>query len=440
MDTIVAIATSLASSAGINIIRISGEDSLRIAREIFQNKNIKDGVFEPNYMYLGTINAEQFSEKAFCVYFKAPKSYTGEDVAELHCHGGIGIAKAVARLVCEHGARPARPGEFTKRAFLNNKLNLVEAEGILEMINASSEAEMRNAYRLLSGEISKEISRIESLIVETIAMLEAKLDYPEELEEDTKPASYENLLKIKSQLEKHVENANKLKNVRHGINIAIVGAPNAGKSSLLNALIREDRAIVTDIAGTTRDVISESVEYKGIKLNFLDTAGIRESKNVIEEMGIERSKKAINGADIVIFVKDLSVIESEEENEIKKLLEGKTVIEVGNKLDIKTAQKSGLEISVKENINIDKIFDLILEKVNAESVFGQPVLTNERQIFALEECLNRVNDAINIYFVMPSECVLVDLHDAAISLAQITGKDVTESVVDQVFSAFCVGK
>lgn len=439
MDTIVAIATSQAGSAGINIVRISGEDSLPVATSIFQSKNIS-GNMTPNTMYLGTIKAKLFSEKAFCVYFKAPKSYTGEDIIEIHCHGGIGIANAIVRQIREYGVRPAEPGEFTKRAFLNNKLNLVEAEGILEMINASTEGEMNNAFRLMSGEVSKEISATEELLIQTIAMLEAKLDYPEELEEETRPKALENLIKIKNNLTRHQENSKNAKTIKHGVNIALVGAPNAGKSSLLNALIKEDRAIVTDIAGTTRDVISESIQVDGLKLNFLDTAGIREGQNAIEEIGIERSKNAIKGAEIIIFVKDGSIEESKEEEQIAKLLTGKRVIEVCNKCDIKKSNKQGFDISVKENINIEIILEKIMEMVNRDSIFSQAVLTNERQLFALQACLAHIKSAIDVYDFAPTECVLVDLHQAVFSLAKITGREVSESIVDEVFSAFCVGK
>lgn len=208
----------------------------------------------------------------------------------------------------------------------------------------------------------------------------------------------------------------------------------------MNALIKEDRAIVTDIAGTTRDVISESIQIEGIKLNFLDTAGIREGQNEIEEIGIERSKKAIKGAEIVIFVKDLSTQNSEEENKIEELLVGKRVIRVGNKCDIKITEKEGLNISVKNDFNIEKIFEKLMELINRESIFSQPILTNERQIFALQDCLEYIDNAVEAYDTAPTECVLVDMTKAADSLAKITGREVSESIVEQVFSAFCVGK
>lgn len=439
MDTIVAIATSQAGSAGINIIRISGNDSLKVAEKIFVNSTINKEM-TPNMMYLGTIKAKLFSEKAFCVYFKAPKSYTGEDIIEIHCHGGIGIANAIVRLIREYGARPAEAGEFTKRAFLNDKLTLVEAEGILEMINATTEGEMCNAYRLLSGEVSKSIALCEQLLIETIAMLEAKLDYPEELEEDTRTQAYENLLKLRDILSIQMENSRYAKTIKNGVDIAIVGVPNAGKSSLLNAIIKQDRAIVTEIAGTTRDVISECIEIDGIKLNFLDTAGIREGLNTIENMGIERSKKAILGAEIVIFVQDSSIENYEEEAKIEELLKDKRVIKVSNKSDIKNFVKEGVEISVKEKTNIDKIINKIMELVHRESIFSQPILTSERQIFALQSCYKHIENGISGYNAAPTECILVDIKEALSELCKITGSEVSESVVEQVFAAFCVGK
>jgi tRNA modification GTPase len=438
MENIVAIATSQAGSAGINIIRISGDDSLKIANTIFESHNI-NVTMKPNMMYLGTIKGKVFLEKAFCVYYKAPKSYTGEDVIEIHCHGGIGITNAIVRLIREQGARPAQPGEFTKRAFLNNKLSLIEAEGVLEMINATTEGEMCNAYKLMNGEISKSIEECEKLLIETVSMLEVKLDYPEELEEETKPQAYANLIKLQKLLSEQREASTYAKTIKNGVDIAIVGVPNAGKSSLLNAIIKQDRAIVTEIAGTTRDIISESIEIDGIRLNFLDTAGIREGQNTIEKMGIERSKKAILGAEIILFVQDSS-IDDKEEREIEELIKDKRVIKISNKIDIKKVYKEGIEISVKDKINIEKVTQKIMELIDRESIFRQPILTNERQIFALQKSLENVENAINGYEFAPTECVLVDIREALNELSKITGKDTSESIVEQVFSAFCVGK
>ncbi|MFA6865943.1 MAG: tRNA uridine-5-carboxymethylaminomethyl(34) synthesis GTPase MnmE [Clostridia bacterium] len=439
-DTIVAISTSLATSAGVNIVRISGEDSFAIAKQIFTSKNLTESVIS-NYMYLGTIKGELFKEKAFCVFYKAPKSYTGEDVVEIQCHGGKGIANAIVRLVRENGARPAQAGEFTKRAFLNDKLTLQEAEGVLEMINATTESEINNAYRLLSGEVSKSINMLEDLLIKTVAMLEVKMDYPEELEEQTKPIAYKNIENAINILSEKLAASKLAKNMKDGVNIAIVGVPNAGKSSLLNTLIKQDRAIVTEFAGTTRDVVSESIEMEGIRLNFLDTAGIRDDDvNKIESIGIERSKQVILGADIVINVKDSSIQNEIEERKIDKLLVGKKVIVISNKNDIKKVDKEGIKISVITGENINLLDKKIMELAGKQNLYSQPIITNERQIFALQSCYQNLIEAKNNYEIMPSECVVLDIKSALNNLCEITGKEATESVIEQVFSAFCVGK
>ena len=304
-DTIVAVATSLATTSAINIIKVSGEDAFAIVQSVFSCKKMPSSP-EPNYMYLGRIEGKNFSERAFCVFFKGPHSYTGEDVAEVHCHGGIGVTQAIVRLLREKGARPAQAGEFTKRAFLNGKLTLAEAEGLLDVINAESESAIHNAYRLVGGQLLQGLYESEKRLISAMAMLEVKLDYPEEVEEDTFPQAQEALRFALKEVAALLSSAAYAKIVKYGADVAIVGLPNVGKSTLLNALVRSDRAIVSDIAGTTRDVLSESIELSGIRLNFLDTAGIRESGDVIEKIGVERSKKAIEGADIVLFITDLT--------------------------------------------------------------------------------------------------------------------------------------
>ena len=439
-ETIVAIATSLASSAGVNIVRISGDEAKNIADNFFVSRKIINGNMMPNYMYLGRINGENFSEKAFCVYYKAPFSYTGEDVVEIHCHGGIGITQAIVSMARKYGARPAEAGEFTKRAFLNGKLSLAEAEGVLDMINATTESEIRNAYKLMSGELTKGIDKSQTLLTETVAMLEAKLDYPEELEEDTKLPAKQKIADAIEESQRLLSTSVRAKTVTKGADIAIVGIPNAGKSSLLNALLKEDRAIVSDIAGTTRDVLKESVEVRGLRLNFLDTAGIRDGKDIIEKLGIERSKKAIIGADVVIDVLDASVPITEAELEIEKLLEGKKVVKVSNKSDKSVYPRDGISICAKTGEGIDKVIEAVMNLLDRDVIYSEGVLTNERHIFALEDALRCLKRALDGYDSMPTECTLVDLHQALDSLGKITGRNVGEDILDEVFSRFCVGK
>lgn len=435
-DCIVAIATSTAGKAGVNIIRLSGDNALNIAFEVFESKSVNITNIQPNMMNLGKIKAKNFSEQAFCVYYKMPKSYTGEDVVEFHCHGGIGIANAVFRLLTEKGARPAEAGEFTKRAFLNGKISLAQAEGINDMINAESEAQLMQAYRQLSGEVSKTFYRIEEKLLSVAAALEVNLDYPDEAEGEY----LESLLnEIIEELSEFVTNSENASVVNEGVNIAIAGLPNAGKSSLLNALVMADRAIVTEIAGTTRDVLKETIELDGIRLNLFDTAGIREDADGIEKMGIQRAYEAAYGADIVLFVADLSVPESGEERRLKEAFSGKRVITVGNKKDItKYPREGAIPVKALPPADIEELKKEISGAIGRERIFSQAVVTNRRQLFCLKNALSHIVAAKEA--TVPDEYRLSDIRSALEELAKVTGKDVSDSIVDEVFSTFCVGK
>lgn len=433
MDTIVAIATGLAPS-GVGIVRISGEKALQIAQSIFVKSNNE---WLPNYMYLGTINGELFKEQAFCVYFKMPFSYTGEDVIELHCHGGVGVLGAVSRLVQKKGARQAYPGEFTRRAFLNGKVNLAQAEGIAQIINAESEAGIMQAYRLATGEISQTIIECEKDLLQALSNIEAVLDYPEELQDTSK----DTLLLLQNCLQKLsvlYHSASHRRFVNEGVVVTIAGAPNVGKSSLLNALLQDTRAIVTDIPGTTRDTLSETLIIGGVKYRFTDTAGVRTSQDTIEKIGIEKAKNAIAGADLILHIIDLS---NQDNDDFAPLLKDKKVITIGNKVDIKQFDRQAdIYISCKTKENIQKLIDKIVEETGTRLLTDTVIMTGERHISAIAQAIEALKSAIDNYYTVTLDCIAVDARSAYSALAAITGSDVNESIVEQIFASFCVGK
>ncbi len=438
-DTIVALATPDVERGAIGIIRMSGEDSLSIARKIFSAKGFEE--VEPNKMYLGKVQAKNFNDRAFCMYCKAPKSYTGEDVVEFHTHGGKIIIQGILRELVSLGARPALAGEFTKRAYFNGKLNLAEAEGLADMINAQSEAEVNQAYRLMKGEVSKGIEELKTLLLTASANIEVALDYPEELLEDTFSPTLSILNEAKTKLENLYNTSKQGAVAREGISIALCGLTNVGKSSLMNAILKDERAIVTDIAGTTRDVLAGAFMLDGVNVEVLDTAGIRESSDVVERIGIERATRAIEGADLVLFLSDTSVEESQEEIELYDKIKRKKHIRVANKGDIKAFNRDcDILIEAKSGKNVDALISLISSKLELSTRLKSPVLTRERQIYAVGEALKAVESAIKAMLTATLDCIVVDIKSAYSSLASLTGEDVAESVVDEIFSKFCVGK
>lgn len=443
-DTIVALATPL-GNAGISVVRLSGNDSLKIATNFFVSKKLKKHDIQPRYMYLGDIDTQDLKEKCLMVYFKNPYSYTGEDVVEFQCHGGTYICNKIIDLCIKFGARLAQPGEFTKRAFINGKVSLDEAEGVVDLINAKTASEVKASFDLVKGDLYKTVKVLQDTLTQVLAEIEVNLDYPEhDIEYQTEKQLYEKLTQVKQTLLNLSNTEYQGRIIRDGINVAILGKPNVGKSSLMNALLNYERAIVTDIAGTTRDTLQESFIYKDTKINITDTAGLHESNDIVEKIGIQKAIEQINQADLILLLLDGSSELSKEDKENLNLVKGKKVIIVENKTDL--PQKLNLDfptikISAKNNKNIDllkqKILDSVLDK---DFVQNDLVLTNKRHVIAIKQALELIENAINNIYDVSLDCTALDVKQAWLKLGEITGETTDEEIIDMIFSKFCLGK
>lgn len=441
-DTIAAIATPV-GVGGVGVVRISGEAAERVLKKVFRSKNEK---YENRKMYFGVFCGKGFRDSCLAVLFRAPHSYTGEDVAEIHCHGGRTLVHAVLESVLAQGVRLADKGEFTKRAFLNGKLSLSESEGIIEMIHAESRAEINASYHLMTGELTRKVKEIQDGLTDLIASLEAALDYPEE-EFDAVNTERE-VRAADSRLQTLLQTYASGKLIKDGVGVVLAGAPNAGKSSLLNALLSYDRAIVTEIAGTTRDAISESVEIDGIRFRLTDTAGIRESRDPIEKLGVQRSRQAIAEADLILYVLDTDA-QNDDSEEILPLLAEKKVIAVYNKNDRKDFKKKPpkqlrteyeMQVSAKTGDGIGALKALMAEIVKRDLISQNGlILTNERHVNALERAERLLSGLLADPAATPDIAVM-ELTSAWQILGEITGTTASEEIVDAVFSKFCLGK
>ncbi len=432
--TIVAISTATGSAGGIGIVRMSGKSALDIAKKVFYIKGqpLKD--IEPNKMVLGALRGGNINERAFCVYYKAPRSFTGEDVVEFHCHGGILLLNAVVKILVNCGATPATRGEFTKRAFLNRKITLDEAEGIIDVIEAETTAELNQAHRLMHGAVGKKIEEIAKTLVYAASCLEVQLDYPEEVDEDTFEEAYDSLVKAKQDIEKLLQDSEKRRIIKNGAVVVIAGEPNVGKSSLLNAILKEDRAIVTNVAGTTRDTLSESVEIDGVKINFTDTAGIRDTADEIEKIGVKKAETAIGGADLVLELFDLT------KGLPARKIQGSIL--VGNKVDLVEKRVEGdyVAISAKNGLYVDDLLKTVLKKLDVDQINHTDIVTKDRHIALIKRAFGYLNSAIGGYKTLPTDCILIDIRAAVDELMKVIGKNVTDEIIDSVFERFCVGK
>lgn len=443
MQTIAAISTPVGAGA-IGIVRISGDDALRIASRVFRTSKLKDlSEAVPNMMYYGTATAGGISDRCLGVYFKAPKTYTGEDIFELHCHGGVRIVQEILKGCLEAGARAADKGEFTKRAFLNGKLALSDAEGVISMINAESEAQLKASYRSMTGALSKSIYAFEDKLLDAIATMEAALDYPEEMEEESRRVASDTVLALCSELEKLIATAKTGSYVKQGIDVAIVGVANVGKSSTLNALTGKDRAIVTEIAGTTRDSLEERIEVDGLLLNLIDTAGIRETDDKVEKLGVDRSREIAKNSDVVIFITEAGRELDGEEKKILASLEGANVLFVFNKDDKEHGKddRKGVFISAKTGAGIEELKRAIVDRVIDGKVdFSGNIVTDTRHLDALKRAYYHLTQARDDFDSQPAECLLVDMREAYSALGEITGSTADENIVNAIFSKFCLGK
>ena len=438
---IVAISTPLGRGA-ISIVRMSGKNSLQIALKFF---HCKDKVIKPRYMYFGRLEMEKDTfEECLMVYFKAPFSYTGEDIVEFQIHGGILLAQKVLEKCLDNGCRPAEAGEFSKRAFMNGKITLDKAEAIIGEINAETEGELNSSLKITNGKLSERINKEQNELTNLLAEIEVAFDYPEhDYEEIVKEKIFARLNEIKAQNDKLIEDSKSGKYLKNGINVALVGRANVGKSSILNSLLGEERAIVTEIEGTTRDNITESFFHKGVKINLIDTAGIRKTEDTVEKLGIQRSLNSIKNADIVLFIHDGSQNESVEEEKIAQALVGKNVINVINKTDkprVLKTKDNEIEVSALEEKNISMLKDKILNEVITKNISADTlVLTNERHIQILEECDDFIKE------IFENKNVSLDVIAMLIKkiwtkLGEITGNTENEDIISLIFSKFCLGK
>ena len=456
MSTIASISTA-PGIGGIGIVRISGENTFKIIERIFRPKTQSsiDEIKGYTLKYGNIIENGNIIDEVLVSYFKAPKSYTTENMCEINSHGGNIIVKKILELCLKNGADLAEPGEFTKRAFLNGRIDLAQAESVIDVINAKSDREVQSGIKQLEGYLSKEIKSIKKEILNVLVNAEVSIDYPEyDIPEVQEKEIREMIENVKSKLEKLEKSFDNGKIIKDGIKTAIIGKPNSGKSSLLNAILKEDRAIVTDIAGTTRDTIEEFVNINGIPLKLVDTAGIRETSDEVEKIGVKKSIKQAEEADLIIAIFDASKELTQEDLEILKLIERKESIILLNKVDLKTiitekderlknSSANILKISALNKIGIEDLYNKISEMFNLNKInFDNEILiTNIRHkniISKALENIRKVEESLNNN--MPIDIITIYIKEILENLSEITGEAVTEDVINEIFSKFCLGK
>ncbi len=435
-DTIAAIATPY-GTGGVGVIRISGAQAFEIIEKIFTNPHFEPRKFNHGWIKDGEIKIDE----VLVLPFFAPNSYTGEHVVEIQCHGGINIVKNILNLVLKNGARMAEKGEFTKRAFLNKRMDLSQAEAVADIIHAATANFAKVSVKNLSGVLKEKINDIRNDIFEVLSRITAGIDFPEDVNEPEYSYLIERFENIISQINSVLSDANASNIMRQGISVAIVGKPNVGKSSLFNSLLSLDRAIVTDIAGTTRDVLKETLDL-GVPVTLIDTAGIRESQDRVEEIGVEYSKQSLNEADVVLFVYDVSQGIQAEDKEILDLIQDKNYIKIANKCDLSIERKEDVVyISALTGEGVEDLKKTLTKKVCDIEPENLEFVTNSRQ----QVCLNRAKTALEQALLAAQvrelqDLISIDVKSAILALDEITGELITDDILDNIFDHFCIGK
>ena len=460
METIAAISTAT-GNGGIGIIRMSGENCFNILEKIFRtSKNNKINIekikgYTIQYGYIIDNKTNEIIDEVLVSFFKNPKSYTRENMCEINSHGGMVVEKRILEECLKNGAILAQPGEFTKRAFLNGRIDLSQAESIIDIINSKTEKEAKASINQLQGYLSENIGKIRHELLDIMADIEASIDYPEyDIEEVTNSKAIKLLENVKSKLEILEESFNSGKVLKEGIKTAIIGRPNAGKSSLLNTILKEERAIVSDIEGTTRDTIEELVTIKGIPLKIIDTAGIRKTSDKIEEIGVEKALKVAEDADLILAIIDNTKELNEEDLKIFNLVKNKNAIILLNKIDLQdnnlekneeilNANKKVIKISTKNRDGIEELYKEIEKMFNVKEIdiYSGNLITNIRHKNQITHSIKNINEAINaINLNLPIDIISISIKETLEDLGKITGDNVGEDIINEIFSKFCLGK
>ena len=449
-DTIAAISTAL-GIGGISIIRISGKESLDIVKKIYKGKNLnKVESHTINYGFI--MDKNKVIDEVLVSVMKSPRTYTTEDVVEINCHGGITSTNKILELLIKNGARQAEPGEFTKRAFLNGRIDLIEAEGVMDLINSKTEESRELAINQVDGKVSKLIKNLRQEILEILANIEVNIDYPEyeDIEEITNEIIFPKINKVRTEINKIIDESKEGKIIKEGIKTVIIGKPNVGKSSLLNRLIEEDKAIVTDVPGTTRDIVEGYLNISGILLNVIDTAGIRKTEDIVEKIGVSKSIELIEKAELILFVLNNNEILTEEDKELIEKTKEKTTIFIINKMDLENKlnlndldSEKRVLVSALNNQGIHDLKQKIKHLFDIEKIKSKDLnfLTNARSLGILEQTKELIDQVeSNIKYNYPIDIVEIDIKKIWTNLGEIIGETYDDELIDQLFKQFCLGK